>query len=335
MRLQRVASIFFMAVFAACGGGDGGGGGGGNNPVKVIAKAASSGDNQTGIVAAALANSFCVIATEDAAAKSGVAVSWSTPNGGSMSAVQTSTAADGTACSKLTLGHTSGAQTAVATASGFTGSPVTFNATANADAATDLQKNGGDLQSGNINTQITDPVSVKAVDQFGNGVSNVAIDWLVTSGAATTVPLLGNTDGNGISNSTVTVGGTAGAIVITATATGLGLSGSPQTFNLTGVNPPPPPTAITINVQNFVFSPKVDTVAAGGTVTWDWVAAGHSVTSTGPTSFISDPAGIVAATPHSYGPITFNTPGTYFYYCLAHGGPGNPPTGMSGTIVVQ
>src|SRR6185436_6476064 len=112
MRLSRVAQLFLAGVLLACGGGDGGGGGG-NNPVKVLAKAAASGDNQTGTVAAALTNSFCVIATEDAVAKSGVAVSWTTPNGGSMSAPSTSTAVDGTACSKLTLGQTAGAQTAV------------------------------------------------------------------------------------------------------------------------------------------------------------------------------------------------------------------------------
>jgi plastocyanin len=325
MRLQRVASIFLMAVFAACGGGDGGGGGGGNNPVKVIAKAASSGDNQTGIVAAALANSFCVIATEDAAAKSGVAVSWSTPNGGSMSAVQTSTAADGTACSKLTLGHTSGAQTAVATASGFTGSPVTFNATANADAATDLQKNGGDLQTGVINTVLATPVSVKAVDQFGNGVPNVAVDWAVTSGTAGLVPINGNTDGSGISNSTVTIGGTAGAIVITATSGGL--NGSPQTFNLTA-SPPPIPVSVGSNFftsgSNGTTNPAIDTVAAGGAVQWTWIAGSHGVESLGPQNFANSAIGIGLTYT-----VVFNTPGTYNYDCLVHGAL------MTGTIVVQ
>ncbi|MEP7325898.1 MAG: hypothetical protein ABI836_08125 [Gemmatimonadota bacterium] len=331
MRLLRFSTVLLAGVLGSCGGGDGGGGG--NNPTVLIAKAAVNGDNQTGTVAAALLNAFCVLVTSDGSAKSGVAVTWSTPSGGSMSAPSTNTGADGMACSILTLGQTSGAQTAVAASSGATGSPLTFHAQANADAATDLQKNGGDLQQGELNSQIANPVSVKAIDQFGNGVSNVAIDWLI-SGDATMVPLLGNTNGSGIANSTVTVGATPGAIVITATAGTLG--GSPQTFNLTGVNPPPPPTDITIAVGSpgTNFTPKVDTVAVGGTVTWNWAASGHSVTSTGPTAFVSDPAG-VANTPHSYGPITFATAGTYFYYCTQHGAPGNPPTGMSGTIVVR
>lgn len=330
MRVQSFSSILLAGVLACGGGGDGGGG---NNPVLVLAKATSSGDNQTGTVAAALANSFCAKLTSDGAAKAGASVTWATSSGGSMSAGSTTTGADGTACSKLTLGQTAGAQTATATSAGANGSPLTFNATANADAAVDLQKNGGDNQQGNINTQLAEQVSVQALDQFGNGVPNVSVDWAATGAAV--LPSAGNTDGFGVSNTTVTLGGTAGAIVITATA--IGLNGSPQTFNATANNPPPPPSAITITVGSpgNNFTPAVDTVAAGGTVTWTWSTANHSVTTTGPTSFTSDPAGIVPSIPHTYGPITFNTPGTYYYYCEAHGSPGNPPTGMSGTIVVQ
>jgi len=325
MRLQRLAPAFLMGVFAACGGGDGGNGGGGNNPVKVLAKAATSGDNQTGTVGVALANPFCVLATEDGAAKSGVAVTWSTPSGGSMSAVTTNTAADGTACSTLTLGHVSGAQTAVATASGSTGSPLTFDATANAGAATDLQKGGGDLQTGVINTVLAEPVSVNAVDQFGNGVPNVAVDWAVTAGTASLLPVNGNTNGSGVSSSTVTIGGTAGAIVITATSASL--NGSPQTFNLTA-SPPPIPVSVGSNFftsgSNGTSNPAVDTVAAGGAVRWTWVSGSHGVESLGPQNFANSAIGVGLTYT-----VVFNTPGTYNYDCLVHGNL------MTGTIVVQ
>lgn len=325
MRLQRVASVFLSVAVVSCGGGDGGGGGGGNNPVKVLAKAASSGDNQAGIVGAALVNAFCVIATEDGAAKAGVTVSWSTPSGGQLSAAQTSTAADGTACSTLTLGHTSGAQTAVATSSGSTGSPLTFHATANPDAPVDLQKNGGDLQTDPINTVVSTPVSVKASDQFGNGVSNVTVNWAVTSGTATMVPTLGTTNGSGISSSTVTLGGTAGPITITATSAGL--NGSPLTFNLTA-SPPPLP----VSVANFAFTsghngssnPAVDTVAAGGAVQWTWVSGSHGIESLGPQHFTNSSIG----TGLTY-TVVFTQPGTYNYQCLVH------LSLMTGTIVVQ
>jgi Copper binding proteins, plastocyanin/azurin family len=324
MRLQRVASIFLVGIFSACGGG-GGDGGGGNNPVKVLAKAATNGDNQAGTVGAALANSFCVIATEDGNAKSGVTVNWSTPSGGQLSSAQTATAADGTACSKLTLGHTSGPQTAVAASSGSTGSPLTFHATANPGGAVELQKNGGDLQVGPINTVLSTPVSVKALDQFGNGVPGVSVDWAVTSGTASMVPTLGTTNGSGVSSSTVTMGGTAGPITITATS--VGLNGSPLTFNLTATPPP-----LTVSIGSFFFrsdrnassNPAVDTVAVGGAVQWNWTGGSHGVESLGPQHFTNSAIGIGLTYT-----VVFTQPGTYNYQCLVH------LSLMTGTIVVQ
>ena len=47
-------------------------------------------------------------------------------------------------------------------------------------------------------------------------------------------------------------------------------------------NSRPPPTAITINLVSSplpAFQPAVDTIAAGGTVTWQWDAGLHDVTS--------------------------------------------------------
>jgi len=293
--------------------------------VKAIAKAAASGDNQSSTVGVALANSFCVLGTEDGAAKSGIVVSWSTPSGGSMSTVTTNTAADGTACSKLTLGHTSGPQTAVATSAGATGSPLTFNANANPDVAIGLQKVGGDLQTGAINTPLPTPVSVKAIDQFDNGVPNVAVTWEVFSGTATMVPLAGNTNASGVSNSSVTLGGTVGDIVITATSGTL--NGSPITFNLTAS---PPPLLVSVG-SNFFTSghngssnPAVDTVAAGGAVKWTWVGGSHGIESLGPSNFTNSSIGVGLTYT-----VVFNTPGTYNYDCLVHS------LLMTGTIVVQ
>ena len=334
MRKHSTISLLVAGLLTACGGSDGGGNP--NPPTSVIAKAPSgSGDAQTGQVGQQLANSFCARVTESGSAQSGVTVNWSTTSGGAMSVPSSVTGADGVACSRLTLGPTAGAQTAQAALAGATGSPVTFNATADPGSASILSKVDGDNQSGDVNTDLAEALAVRITDAFGNGVGGEMVTWAVISGSATLNPLSGNSDGTGLATSVVTVGGTAGPIVITASA--LGLTGSPQTFNATGVSPPPPPSAITITVQNNSFSPQVDTVAVGGTVTWTWAntaGVSHSVTSTGPTNFVSDPAGLVAS-PHSYGPITFPTAGTYYYYCQLHGNPGNPPTAMSGTIVVR
>jgi plastocyanin len=69
----------------------------------------------------------------------------------------------------------------------------------------------------------------------------------------------------------------------------------------------------------------VDTVQAGGTVTWSWsVQTVHSVDSEGPPSFTDSPL----QTGPSY-EFTFPTVGTYQYTCAAH------PGAMTGRIVVR
>lgn len=331
MRKTSIAVVLAAGFVLACGGGgdDGGGPPAGTN---LLTK--ESGDNQTGTVNAQLTNDFCVKVTQSGTAVSGVGVNWSTTSGGTLTPPSSNSAASGVACSRLTLGTVAGPQSAQAAVSGAMGSPVSFSATANPGNATTLVKAGGDNQSGNINTNLPEPLTVRVTDTFGNGIGGALVTWLVSSGSANLNPLTGNTNATGLASSTVTVGAAAGPIVITASSAGL--VGSPQTFNATGTVPPPPPGAITINVTNNQFTPLVDTVAAGGTVTWTWgnTAGGqHSVTSTGSPTFTSDPSGAIAS-PHSYGPITFTNPGTYFYYCTVHGAPGSPPTGMSGTIVV-
>ncbi|MEO8201696.1 MAG: hypothetical protein ABI679_14300 [Gemmatimonadota bacterium] len=330
---KLLVALMFGGMATACGGGGDNGGNPNPSPNVIEKTASNSGEAQVGTVGSVLANPFCVRVSKDGASVVDAPVTWATV-GGSMSPTSAPSTFDGSSCSTLTLSQTSGAYTASASLTGASGTPVVFHATANPGAPTQLQEAGGDGATAQINTSL--PVTARVADQFGNGIGNFAVAFAVTSGNATVAPAtIGTTPGTGNAAATVTLGATPGAITVSATSTGL--TGSPLTFHITSIVPPPPPTAITINVNNpGSFSPSVDTVAAGGTVTWTWTGTltQHSVTSTGPTSFVSDPAGITSG-PHSYGPITFNTPGTYFYYCEVHGSPGNPPAGMSGRIVVQ
>ena len=99
-----------------------------------------------------------------------------------------------------------------------------------------------------------------------------------------------------------------------------------------------------VSVGNNFFSDATSatsttTIVAGDTVVWTWTAGSHSVTAdlVPPAitpSFDSDPPppGFRTSPSPSYS-LTFNTPGTYAYYCRIHGGPGG--AAMSGTIVVQ
>jgi plastocyanin len=126
----------------------------------------------------------------------------------------------------------------------------------------------------------------------------------------------------------VTLGGTIGDVTVDAEVAGL--TGSPVTFTEHTIALP---TAIVIDVGSagFTFSPKVDTVAAGGTVTWNWGGNGHSVISDGPETFTSHAT--LESAGFTYGPLTLNTVGTYKYHCSAHGS--SSGGGMAGTIEVR
>ena len=73
----------------------------------------------------------------------------------------------------------------------------------------------------------------------------------------------------------------------------------------------------------------MDTIAAGGSVTWIWDAQGsHSIQSTGAVPDIFRNSVVMSARDNSY-TVTLNTPGRYTYQCAVHG------SAMTGVIVVQ
>jgi plastocyanin len=308
-------------LVAGCGGGSDSG----TPPsTTTIAKASSnSGDAQAGPVGQPLAAPLQVVVTEDGAPSPNVSVTWTT-TAGSLNPASTPTDANGVAISNWTLGTTAGAQTAQAALTGATGSPVSFSATAAADVATVLSKAGGDNQTGGTNAQLATLVQAKVADQFANGIPGVAVNWAASGAAvsAATVP----TDASGISPVTVTLGGTAGPVTITATAGDL--IGSPLTFNATATTAQP---STTVFVTNNSFSPQTVTIAAGTKVTWTWgsSAINHNVA---PDATLPPRSGNPVNGPHTY-EFTFNNPGTYLYHCEVHGAAGG--IGMSGTITVQ
>jgi plastocyanin len=314
-------------ALSACGGGDGNGG----TPPATTAIAknpTASGDAQSGIVGQPLAEPVRVRVTESGAPLPGATVTWSTTAaGGGLGAPSTTTDNDGAATNTWTLGTAAGPQTAQAALSGASGSPVTFNATANADAAASLSKFGGDGQDASVSTALPSPLQAKVSDQYGNGVAGVPVAWATADDATLSASTV-NTDVAGISAVQVTLGTTEGPITIVATSEGL--SGTPQTFTATAG--PPGPVTATVNVSNNNFSPASLTVAAGTVVTWQWAptAVGHNVA---PAPSATEPprSGGLQSAPNSY-VHQFNTPGTYIYFCEAHG---TPTSGMRGTITVQ
>src|SRR6185503_2172308 len=97
------------------------------------------------------------------------------------------------------------------------------------------------------------------------------------------------------------------------------------------------PPAAAVSVGNNLFksghnrstNPAVDTIAAGGTVTWTWTNTGgvqHSIRSLGLTIFRNS---VVKSGDGSTYQARFARAGSYEYDCAIHG------AAMSGLIVVQ
>jgi len=127
LRRHRGLALIVIATLAGCGGGDNSGPA--QSPLTVVKAPSKSGDAQTGPVSQPLPNKLGVLVTRDGLAVTQVDVTWSTGSG-SMSPSTVKTDDNGVAGSTWTLGDTPGGQTATASVTGATGSPLTFTATA-------------------------------------------------------------------------------------------------------------------------------------------------------------------------------------------------------------
>jgi plastocyanin len=86
--------------------------------------------------------------------------------------------------------------------------------------------------------------------------------------------------------------------------------------------------ALPVDVKNFTYAPTEIHIAAGQAITWtndDFIA--HTIT--------ADDGSFDSGYLNLRDTFTqqFDTPGTYQYYCLPHGGP--RLSGMAATIVVE
>jgi hypothetical protein len=157
----------------------------GNASVTVIPGPASSiamasGDGQSGIAGAALANPLVVMVKDSSGNPvGGVSVAFSViAGGGTLSATSSATGSDGRASAVLTLGTAAGTNTVIATSAGLSGSPVTFSATglAGALASIAVTPNSATIISGN-----TQQFTAAGRDANNNTVS-VTPTWSVTGG---------------------------------------------------------------------------------------------------------------------------------------------------------
>lgn len=84
-----------------------------------------------------------------------------------------------------------------------------------------------------------------------------------------------------------------------------------------------------VEISSFAFNPGTVTVKVGTTVTWLHRDGGASHTVTADDDSFS--SGLLSENDRFS--FTFDTPGTYAYYCEFHGGAGG--AGMSGVITVE
>ena len=181
-----------------------------------------TGDDQTGPVNSALADSLVVKATDALGNPvADVEVTWSVSGGGSVSPTSVVTGANGLAGAERVLGPTAGPQTAQATVAGFTGSPVTFSHTAVPANPTQLLKVSGDNQTAPGGFEVTDDLVVRLVDGDGNGIGSRAITWTVDAGAGSVTPENTMTDANGFATTRWTLPTAVGPHGVSAVFSGL------------------------------------------------------------------------------------------------------------------
>jgi hypothetical protein len=276
------------------------------------AVAAVSGNGQTGTAGSALADSLVVRVTDAGSNPvAGVSVAWSAAGGGTVSAPNVPTGADGRSAVKWTLGAAAGSQSVTASATGLVGSPIVFNGTAVVGAAGKLSittQPSGTAQSG---VAFARQPQIQLLDANGNVVHQpgIAVTAELVSGpgasligsatAATDLNGLATFSGLGLSapagsytlnfTGASLSGVTSDPIVVGAgSAVGLSVSLQPSTTASSGV-------PLTTQPQIQLVDGSGNAVAQSGKTVIAAIQSG-SATLSGTTSVATDGSGVAAFT---------------------------------------
>ena len=190
----------------------------------------------TGPVNSALADSL-VVRTTDALGNpvANIEVTWSVSGGGSISPVTVRTDAEGLAAAQRVLGPLAAPQSAAATVSGYTGSPVTFSHTAQPANPTALVLFDGDDQSAPAGFEVPEDLVVRLQDPDGNGIGGRPITWVVPSGSGSVSPVSVQTDPTGLARTRWTLPNAVGTYTVNAVFSGL----PPVVFSATATSDAP------------------------------------------------------------------------------------------------
>jgi len=212
-----------------------------------------SGNYQIGIINQRLMEPLVVrVRDQNGNVLSGITVNFSVnPTSGVLNPTSVTTGANGKASTELTLGHTTENYTVTATVSGIA-QQVTFTATAinpprlpppppPARIAATLEEVRGNGQSAEINQYLANPLVVRVLDQYGDVLSGVTVNFSVSPSSGVLNPSSATTGSNGEASTALQLGNTAGSYTVTASVSGIAQQ---VTFTATATNPPPRATTL-------------------------------------------------------------------------------------------
>ena len=201
------------------------------------------GNNQSGVVGEVLTKPF-VVGTRDRGGDllEGIGVNFRVlTGGGSLSDTAVSTDANGRAESTLTLGSKPGTNTVEVTAGG-TERVLIFKADATLPPVpATVSIISGDNQTGVTGEALANPFVVEVRDENSNPLENVTVTFAVSAGGGSLSDTSVKTDANGLAQSTLNLGSSAGTNTVEVSAEN---STETVTFNAETVLPPPTPTTL-------------------------------------------------------------------------------------------
>jgi hypothetical protein len=210
VRFARLAFVALLVATAACGGD------GGTDPARPAALAAVSPDSQSTAAGVKMAAPLVVKVTGGGGSPlAGQQVRWGISAGGGTLSDSVSTTND---AGEAQTTYTPGTAPAIAGVTAVLGSlSTTFRIVLVAGPATELRKFGFDSPAAVVGSVLT--LSVKLVDQFGNGISGRTITWSAAGGSISATT--STTNDGGVASVTYTLGADPGTYTLTATAEGL------------------------------------------------------------------------------------------------------------------
>ena len=199
-----------------------------------------------------------------------------------------------------TIGTLVGGNSLTTTASGLTGSPVTFTATGTADIASQMVAFAGEGQTGLVGTTLSIAPAVRVSDQYGNAVAGVPVSFTVSGGGGSVLGASPSTDAGGVAVvGSWMLGSLAATNTLDATSAGLpgvtftadGLASAAATIALNAGNGQSG-TVNTALAQYAVLVTDGVNPVAGVPVSWAVTSGGGTIT---PLLDTTDAAGLSTA----------------------------------------